>query len=91
MTADHPAVSPTRSRVAVLAASLLGTLVSLGVRVVSPHRVSLANLASIPLTVAGIGCVDYAAFHLGSGWGWLVTGLSLILLEHMIADEGEAR
>jgi len=46
-----------------------------------------ANLASVPLHVAGLGCIDFAAFHVAHGWGWLVTGLSLIWVEHVIADE----
>lgn len=63
------------------------TLLALGIRAATPHRAALANLTRIPLTVAGTGCVDYAAFHLVGGWGWLATGLSLVLLEHLIADE----
>lgn len=54
---------------------------------INPHRAALTNLTRIPLTAIGTGCVDYAAFHLGTGWGWLVTGVSLVLLEHVIADE----
>ena len=54
---------------------------------ISPHRAALANLRAIPLTVMGAGCADYAAFHLPHGWGWLVTGISLVLIEHIIADE----
>lgn len=41
----------------------------------------------MPLTVAGVGCIDFAAYHLSHGWGWLATGLSLVVLEHIIADE----
>ena len=47
----------------------------------------LANLASIPLTVAGIGCVDTGVFLANTVAGWIVTGLSLVVLEHLIADE----
>lgn len=56
-------------------------------RWLKPVRPVLANLAAVPLHVAGLGCVDFAAFHLGHGWGWLVTGATLIWLEHVIADE----
>lgn len=56
-------------------------------RLVKPVRPVAANLASVPLTVAGLGCMDFAAFHLAHGWGWLVTGVSLMWLEHVIADE----
>ena len=53
----------------------------------SPAKPVWANLASIPLTVAGLGCVDTGVFLASSVAGWIVTGLSLVLLEHMIADE----
>ena len=55
--------------------------------VFAPHKASLARLADIPLTVAGGACFDFAAFHWAHSWGWLVTGLSLVVLEHLIADD----
>ena len=54
---------------------------------VKPHKAALANLLHMPLTVAGVACADFAAFHISHGWGFLVTGVSLIVLEHLIADE----
>jgi hypothetical protein len=57
------------------------------VRLLKPAKPVLANLAAVPLHVAGLGCIDFAAFHLAHGWGWLATGVSLIWLEHVIADE----
>lgn len=54
---------------------------------VKPARPALANLASIPLHVAGLGCIDAAAFVGNDIAGLVVTGLSLIWLEHVIADE----
>jgi hypothetical protein len=54
---------------------------------VTPYKAALANLLNSPLTVLGLGCIDYAGFHLGSGWGWLVTGVSFFVLELVIADE----
>ena len=56
-------------------------------RLLRPARPALANLAAMPLHVAGLGCIDFAAFHLAHGWGWLVMGASLIWLEHVLADE----
>lgn len=67
--------------------AVVSTLAAFAARLVAPHRPALANLASMPLTAAGFGLVDFAAFHIAHGWGWLVTGLSLVLLEHLIADE----
>lgn len=54
---------------------------------VKPAKPVLANLASIPLHVAGLGCIDAAAFTGNTIAGLVVTGLSLIWLEHVIADE----
>jgi hypothetical protein len=58
---------------------------------VAPHRASLRRLADIPLTAAGTGFIDFAAFHVAHGWGFLVTGISLVVLEHMIADQDDDR
>lgn len=74
------------NRSGVLAA-VLGFLATTASRSISPHRAALRNLASVPLTTVGFGCIDTAGFQLGTGWGWLATGLSLVLLEHIIADE----
>jgi hypothetical protein len=52
-----------------------------------PARPAVVNLASVPLHVAGLACIDFAAFHLAHGWGWLAAGASLIWLEHVIADQ----
>jgi hypothetical protein len=57
--------------------------------VFTPHKASLARLADMPLTVIGTGGIDFSAWHLGHGWGWLVTGASLWLIEHMIADRDD--
>jgi hypothetical protein len=54
--------------------------------VLTPHKASVRRLADMPLAVIGTGAIDFSAWHLGHGWGWLVTGLSLWLIEHLIAD-----
>jgi hypothetical protein len=64
------------------------TVSGLAASAIRPHKTSLKRLTEMPLTVAAVPCVDYAAFHLAHGWGWLVTGLSLVIVEHLIADEG---
>lgn len=56
-------------------------------RLAKPVRAPLVNLASIPLHVAGLACVDIGVFTACPVAGWIVTGLSLIWLEHVIADE----
>lgn len=55
--------------------------------VVRPHRGALANLRQMPMFLAGLASMDFAAFHLAHGWGWLATGISLIIAEHAAADE----
>lgn len=56
-------------------------------KILSPARPALLNLVSIPLTVAGIGFIDTGVFIASTVAGWIVTGVSLLVLEHMIADE----
>ena len=34
---------------------------------VKPHKAALANLLHMPLTVAGVACTDFAAFHIPTG------------------------
>jgi hypothetical protein len=57
------------------------------VRVLQPAKPVLANAASIPLTIAGIGCIDAGISLFSFRIGLIVTGLSLMWLEHLIADE----
>ncbi len=52
-----------------------------------PARPVLANLAASPLTAAGLACVDAGVFTASVTAGWIVTGLSLMVLEHVLADE----
>lgn len=59
--------------------------------VTAPHRASLKRLAEMPLTVIGTGCIDFASFHVNHGIGFLVTGISLFFVEHMIADDDGPR
>lgn len=74
-------------RFIALATTLLGVIAVTTKRLATPHKASLARLAEIPLTVLGLGCIDTGVFQASTVAGWIVTGLSLILLEHLIADE----
>ena len=65
----------------ILAASFIATWTF------TQHKASVKRLSEIPLTVTGIAFIDFAAFHVAHGLGWLVTGISLLILEHLIADE----
>lgn len=51
------------------------------------YMVSVKNMQSIPLTIAGIGFIDWAAFFIATGVGLFAIGISLIVIEYLIADE----
>jgi hypothetical protein len=59
--------------------------------VISPHQAALSRLAEMPLSIAGTGLVDWASFHVNSGVGLLITGISLWLVEHLISDDDPPR
>ena len=75
------------SRLRGLAATAGSAARTVTAMAVKPHKAALANLLHMPLTVAGVASIDFAAFHIAHGWGFLITGLSLIVLENLIADE----
>lgn len=75
------------SRVGARLRRVRSVLTAAAATVLNPHKASLRRLADIPLSVAGVAAIDFAAFHLAHGWGWLVLGASMFALEHMIADE----
>lgn len=56
-------------------------------KVLSPAKPVLKNLASIPLTVAGLGCISAGIFLASTIAGLIVTGVLLMVLEHMAANE----
>jgi hypothetical protein len=62
-------------------------LVAVGRRLARPARPVAANLISIPLTLAGYACIDVGVFSASRVAGWIVTGISLMVLEHQIADD----
>ena len=85
-TSALPAGASPRVRVAALLAVIGVTLATVAGNAVSPHKASLARLADIPLTVLGVAAIDFASFHYVHMIGWLMTGVSLVILEHLIAD-----
>jgi hypothetical protein len=56
-------------------------------QIVSHASPVLRNLFSMPLSVLGYAAIDIGVFRASSIAGWIVTGLSLIWLEYLIADE----
>ena len=69
------------------AVRLLRKARELGGRLLSPARPVLKNLSQIPLTVAAIGCVAAGVFIASTVAGFILLGVMLFVLEHMIADE----
>lgn len=61
---------------------------ALAARLARPARAPLANLAASPLHAAGLACIDAGVFTASLTAGLIITGLSLMWLEHVIADEG---
>ena len=74
------------SRIRARARQARAAVTTVAAAAVQPPKASLRRLADIPLTVVGAGFADFAAFHVGHGWGWLATATSLIVVEHLIAD-----
>lgn len=66
--------------------SMPGRLVS-GVRRLKAPA-ALQRLMEIPLTFLGVACIDAGVYTQSLTAGLIVTGLSLIGLEYLIADEG---
>jgi hypothetical protein len=56
-----------------------------------PARAPLANLAQVPLTFCGFACLAAAALWWNPVAGLACTGVLLIVLEHVIADDGTSR
>ena len=79
--------APGHARLRGFAATTASVVKTIASRAVRPHRAALATLKDMPLTVLGVAGVDFAAFHISHGWGWLGLGVSLIVVEHVIADE----
>jgi hypothetical protein len=52
-----------------------------------PVKPVVRNLAKIPFTVAAIGILDGNVISWNTHIGLLITAASLVLLEHLIADE----
>lgn len=48
---------------------------------------SLRSIAQMPFTVAGLGCIDTGVFTASRVAGWIVTGITLIGLEFLAADD----
>lgn len=79
----------TRSR-AAFAALRRGVVVTT-TAVLAPHRAVPRRLLEMPLTLTALGFVDTAAWQAPHWVGWLVTGFSLLVVEHLISDDEPPR
>lgn len=50
------------------------------------RNTAVRNLASMPLTLGGFGCIDAGVFMINMIAGVIVTGVLLLVLEHIAAD-----
>ena len=74
-------------RIRDLRARVASSISRVARKMYAPHKGAIENLMSVPLTVLGTASIDFAAFHISHGWGWLILGVSLIILEAIIANE----
>jgi hypothetical protein len=56
-------------------------------KLAKPVRAPLRNLLACPLTALGFAAFDVGVFQWSHRAGWLVMGVLLVVLEHVIADE----
>jgi hypothetical protein len=52
----------------------------------APASSVLVRAFQMPLTLAAYGCIDYGVFTANTIAGWIVTGISLMVLELQLAD-----
>lgn len=83
----HTVALPNTLRMPRVRVHPLRRLRQISEKLMTPAKPVLANLASIPLTVAGLGCIDCGVFFASTIAGFIITGISLIVLEHLAADE----
>jgi hypothetical protein len=70
-----------------VAAGALTAVLAAVTAVFAPHKASVARLWDMPLTVAGLGCIDAAFFTWHLMAGLLVLGASLIVLNELTAED----
>jgi hypothetical protein len=87
MTHPIPRQRPRFTRaIAGVTKVVVKTAAEAAVKAVTPHKASVKRLGEIPLSCLGTGGIDFSAFHVNHGVGWLVLGISLYVIEHLIAD-----
>lgn len=69
----------------------VAALALVGAVLLTPNRAALRRLAEMPLTCVAVGMIDTAAWQAPAWVGWLVTGLSLMFVEHLISDDEPVR
>lgn len=88
MTATLPEVHlGLRSRGRIWAAKSKKAILGAVATAWRPSKPVLRNIASIPLTTLALCCFSIGAFVAFPVAGWFTTGVCLIYLEHLVADE----
>jgi hypothetical protein len=62
-------------------ARIPGAVVLLARRAADHAKATAARLSGSVLTAAGLGCIDTGAFTANTVVGWIVTGLSVLVLD----------
>ena len=91
--AQTPAVNPRMDAARKFMALSLASLSSFFLGVVHATistRAVFSNLLQIPFTCIGMICINVGFFHIIHEWGWVTSGITLIILEAMIADKDDA-
>jgi hypothetical protein len=64
-----------------------GAVMLLARRAADHAKTTAARLSGSLLTVAGLGCIDVGAFEAHPIAGWIVTGLSVLILDWKIDQD----
>jgi hypothetical protein len=52
-------------------------------------KIVLRRLFEIPFTCIGLVCINIGFFEIIHVWAWITTGITMIILEAMIADKDD--
>jgi hypothetical protein len=68
---------------------VLSALLTSFVTAATESKVVLSRLFQIPFTCIGLICINIGFFEKIGTWGWITSGISMIILEAMIAEKDD--
>jgi hypothetical protein len=68
---------------------VLAALTTAFVSAATESKAVLSKLFQIPFTCIGLICINIGFFEKIGTWGWITSGISMIILEAMIADKDD--